>query len=52
MKYTDLLLVINNSSLKRLREEWNKFADAGEEFVDDGHNYSGDLDIFGRNSLF
>ena len=52
MKYTDLLLGINNASLKRLNGEWNKFVDAGEDFVDDSHNYSGDLDVFGKNSLF
>jgi hypothetical protein len=52
IKYTDLLLGINISSLKRLNGEWNKFADAGDDFVDDSHNYSGDLDIFGKNSLF
>ena len=52
MEYTDLLLDINNSSLKHLNGKWNKFADAGEDFVDDSHNYSGDLDIFGKNSLF
>jgi hypothetical protein len=52
MKYTDLLFEINSASLKRMNGEWNKFADAGEDFVDDNHNYSGDLDIFGKNSLF
>lgn len=52
IKYSNLILDINNASLKRLNGEWNKFSDAGEDFVDDNHNYSGDLDIFGKNSLF
>ena len=52
MKYTNLIVDINDSSLKRLNGEWNKFDDKGEDFVDDSHNYSGDLDIFGKNSLF
>ncbi|MDF2591247.1 MAG: mismatch repair protein MutS [Clostridia bacterium] len=52
IKYSSLLLDINNSSLKRMNGEWNKFADAGEDFVNDSHNYSSDLDIFGKNSLF
>ena len=52
IKYTTLLVDINHSSLQRLNGEWNKFADSGEEFVDDSHSYSGDLDIFGQSSLF
>ena len=51
-RYTNLLLKINISSLKRIKGEWNKFEDSGEDFVDDNHNYSGDLDVFGKNSLF
>lgn len=52
IKYYNLLLDINNDSLNRLNGEWNKFADAGEDFLDDNHSYSSDLDIFGKNSLF
>jgi ABC-type multidrug transport system fused ATPase/permease subunit len=52
MKYTTLLLDINNSSLKRLNGEWNTFTDAGQDFVEDSHSYTGDLDVFGKNSLF
>jgi hypothetical protein len=52
MKYTTLLLDINNSSLKRLNGEWSTLTDAGDDFVEDSHNYTGDLDIFGINSLF
>lgn len=43
---------INEDSLKRIHGEWNTFADDGEEFIDDSHPYSQDLDIFGKGSLF
>jgi len=52
MKYTTLLRDINTRSLKRLKGEWNTFTDDGADFMDSSHNYSGDLDIFGKNSLF
>lgn len=52
MKYTALLLEINKTSLKRLSGEWNTFADAGEDFLQESHSYTDDLDIFGKNSLF
>ncbi len=52
MEYTTLLRDINTYSLKRLKGEWNTFADSGEDFRDSGHSYSEDLDIFGKNSLF
>lgn len=52
MKYSSLLLDINSTSLKRINGEWNKFEDAGEDFVEDNHSYSGDLDIFGKGSLY
>lgn len=52
IKYTTLLQDINNTSLERLNGKWNTFADTGEDFIEDDHDYSGDLDIFGRGSLF
>lgn len=52
IKYTTLLLDINKTSLKRVNGEWNRFVDAGEDFLEDSHNYTGDLDIFGKGSLF
>jgi len=52
IKYTAFLLDINKDSLKRVNGEWNSFADAAEDFLEDSHNYTGDLDIFGRSSLF
>jgi hypothetical protein len=43
---------VNDMSIKRLNEEWKDFKDRGEEFKDDNHPFSGDLDIFGKSSLF
>ncbi len=51
-KYSIVLHKINEDSLKRIHGEWNTFTDDGEEFLDDSHNYSQDLDIFGKGSLF
>ncbi len=36
----------------RLDGTWPGRGDAGEEFADDHHPYSGDFDLFGRASLF
>ena len=43
---------INENSLKRINNNWKDFPDNGEDFFDEDHNYSRDLDIFGENSLF
>ncbi|MCT4598960.1 MAG: DNA mismatch repair protein [Vallitalea sp.] len=43
---------INDKGIKRLKGEWVKFDEQGEEFIDVNHNYSSDLDIFGKHSLF
>lgn len=51
-KYTFSLYKINDDSLKRIKGEWKSFADTGEEFRDEDHSFSGDLDIFGKGSLF
>lgn len=51
-KYSIALKEINEKALKRLKGEWKDFQDDGSEFKDEHHSYSGDLDIFGRNSLF
>jgi len=52
IKYTTALSEINTWSLRRLKGEWQAFADDGAEFKDLNHNYAEDLDIFGRASLF
>lgn len=51
-KRCSILCEINKNSLKRLDNQWKDFVDTGEDFVDENHNYSKDLDIFGTNSLF
>lgn len=52
IQYTNSLLRINSTSLKRLDEQWKDFPDTGEDFYEEEHPYSGDLDLFGRGSLF
>ncbi|MDH5475291.1 MAG: DNA mismatch repair protein MutS [Cyclobacteriaceae bacterium] len=42
---------INQDEISRLKGDLSSF-DTGEEFKSIPHYYSGDLDIFGRNSLF
>lgn len=46
------LLEINRAGTARMDGKWKGFHDAGAEFSDDGHAFSGDLDIFGHASLF
>jgi ABC-type multidrug transport system fused ATPase/permease subunit len=48
----DALWKINRDSVKRLDGEWTAFEDIGAEFQDPEHQFSGDLDLFGRNSLY
>jgi ABC-type multidrug transport system fused ATPase/permease subunit len=38
--------------LNRLNNKWLDYSDIGEEFIDNEHPYSTDLDIFGKGSLF
>ncbi|MEF9951383.1 MAG: DNA mismatch repair protein MutS [Clostridium sp.] len=38
--------------IDRINGKWNKFEDIGEEFIDDNHSFSSDLDIFSKGSLF
>ena len=47
-----LMMEINQNSIKRVDGEWKHFKDNGEEFIEENHSYAGDLDIFGRSSLF
>jgi DNA mismatch repair ATPase MutS len=51
-KYSMVMEEINNSSIKRIDGSWKSLKDSGEEFIDENHNYTNDLDIFGRGSLF
>ncbi|MCY6957501.1 MutS family DNA mismatch repair protein [Clostridium brassicae] len=43
---------INEKAINKLNGGWKKFEDDGSEFKDEKHNYSNDLDIFGKGSLF
>jgi DNA mismatch repair ATPase MutS len=51
-KYVIVLRDINEHSLWRLDGRWTTFLDTGNEFRDDSHPYTSDLDIFGQGSLF
>lgn len=50
--YSYAMHQINKMCLKRINGEWAQFSDIGEEFENQEHNYTYDLDIFGKNSLF
>lgn len=50
--YLNVLYEVNKTSIKRLEGEWKTFQDMGEDFIDKNHNYSYDLDVFGKDSLF
>lgn len=49
---TSCRIQITNEYLDRMSTNWVKFKDAGEEFVNDTHHYTSDLDLFGQKSLF
>jgi hypothetical protein len=38
--------------LARIEERWAEGADGGDRFVDEAHPFSGDLDLFGKASLY
>ncbi len=50
-KQRELLIQINQQEIKRLDLVLTDF-DQGDDFIDDNHNYTSDLDVFGSNSLF
>jgi hypothetical protein len=41
-----------DNGLARLEDRWQGHGQTGERFHDDRHPYAGDLDLFGRGSLF
>lgn len=47
-----ILKDIDSTALKRLTGKWKDIKCDGREFKDENHPFSGDLDIFGRASLF
>lgn len=52
VKRLNILIDINKQGLKRLNGDWRNFEDDGEEYIEENHSFSNDLDIFGKNSLF
>ena len=46
------MVEINENALLRLAGKWTTFTESGEKFVDHGHPYTTDLNIFGQGSLF
>ena len=49
--YEEIFLSINKRGINRINGNF-KEEDQGKEFINDEHNFTSDLDIFGRNSLF
>jgi len=45
------LLTINQDEIKGLNNDYSPF-DGGEEYIDLHHDYSHDIDLFGKNSLY
>ena len=43
---------LNERGLARLGRGWHDFPERGERFLDAGHLYAPDLDVFGQGSLF
>lgn len=50
--YVSSIIKINKDSIDRLDGKWLDFQDTGQEFQDENHEFSQDLNIFGRGSLF
>lgn len=42
----------NNKGICRLNDKYREFEDTGKDFLEEGHPFSSDLDVFGNNSLF
>ncbi|WP_425447413.1 MutS-related protein [Dethiothermospora halolimnae] len=51
-RYICNLKGINHLKIERSNGKWTQFKDDGEEFKNDKHSFSEDLDIFGQGSLF
>lgn len=50
--FSQTMLKINEQSIARFSDAWTLFPDMGSEFIEEGHPYAVDLDIFGKRSLF
>ncbi|WP_026895751.1 MutS-related protein [Clostridiisalibacter paucivorans] len=51
-KRAKILEDINGRYISRIDGTWTEFQDTGKEFIDTSHDYSNDLDIVGKNSIF
>ncbi|QOR35997.1 DNA mismatch repair protein [Clostridium sp. 'deep sea'] len=51
-KYLTNLNEISKQSIMRINGEWTSFKNNGEGYLNEEHNYSYDLDLFGVGSLF
>ena len=51
-KECEIYININKRGINRINGTFKEQEDKGEEFLDDKHAFSSDLDVFGRNSLF
>lgn len=51
IKRLDVLIGINSKEIDSIGGDYNAF-DPGNEFIDQSHDYTHDLDIFGQGSLF
>ena len=51
-RYADRAVQYYERGLARLEDRWAGGGTSGERFADPAHPYSGDLDLFGRGSLF
>ena len=49
---TRILVEINARGLARLDGTWTEFTSRGDRFLEKGHAYANDLNIFGKASLF
>ncbi|MFX0549517.1 MutS-related protein [Hathewaya histolytica] len=52
LNFSKEIIEINKRYLSRITGKWTEFKDIGDEFIDEAHRYSSDLDIFGEKSLF
>lgn len=46
------IMHINEKGINRVEGKWRSFKENGEDYIDEEHPFSGDLDLFGISSLF
>ncbi|WP_315115947.1 MutS-related protein [uncultured Clostridium sp.] len=46
------IIHINEKGIDRIEGKWRSFKEDGEDYIDEEHQFSGDLDLFGPSSLF